>query len=101
MLCSLPFGTSQVVLVVKNPPAHAIEPGSIPGLGRLPGGGNGNLFQYSCLENPIDRRAWSLQRVGHLGNDLAHIEFVTILFLFYVLVFLLQGMWDLSSLTSD
>ena len=31
---------------------------SIPGLGRLPGGGNVNPFQYSCLENPMDRGAW-------------------------------------------
>ena len=30
----------------------------IPGLGRTPGGGNGNLFQYSCLKNPTDRGAW-------------------------------------------
>ena len=32
--------------------------GSIPGLGRSPGEGNGNLLQYSCLENPMDGRAW-------------------------------------------
>ena len=32
--------------------------GSIPGLGRSPGEGNGNLLQYSCLENPMDRGAW-------------------------------------------
>ena len=32
--------------------------GSIPGLGRSPGEGNGNLLQYSCLENPTDRGAW-------------------------------------------
>ena len=32
--------------------------GSIPGLGRSPGEGNGNPFQYSCLGNPMDRRAW-------------------------------------------
>ena len=32
--------------------------GSIPGLGRSPGGGDGNRFQYSCLENPMDRGAW-------------------------------------------
>ena len=32
--------------------------GSIPGMGRAPGAGNGNLLQYSCLENPMDRRAW-------------------------------------------
>ena len=31
---------------------------SIPGLGRYPGEGNGNLLQYSCLENPMDRGAW-------------------------------------------
>jgi len=33
-------------------------PGSIPGLGRSPGEGNGNPLQYSCLENPMDRGAW-------------------------------------------
>ena len=32
--------------------------GSIPGLGRSPGVGNGNTLQYSCLENPMDRGAW-------------------------------------------
>ena len=37
--------------------------GSIPGLGRSPGGGNGNALQYSCLENSMDRRAW--QATGH------------------------------------
>ena len=34
------------------------DPDSIPGLGRSPGEGNGNPLQYSCLENPMDRRAW-------------------------------------------
>ena len=34
------------------------DPGSIPGLGRSPGEGNGNPFQYFCLENPMDRGAW-------------------------------------------
>ena len=37
---------------------NAGDPGSIPGLGRSPGEENGNLFQYSCLENPKDRGAW-------------------------------------------
>ena len=50
--------TSQVVLVVKNPPASAGDMGLIPGLGRSPKGGNGNPLQYSCLGNPMDRRAW-------------------------------------------
>ena len=43
---------------VKNPPASAGEAGSIPGLGRSPGGGIGNPLQYSCLGNPLDRGAW-------------------------------------------
>ena len=44
-----------VALEVKNPPANAgdiRDVGSIPGLGRSPGGGHGNPSQYSCLENP-------------------------------------------------
>ena len=44
-----------MVLVIKNPPANAgdiRDVGSIPGLGRSPGGGHGNPSQYSCLENP-------------------------------------------------
>ena len=47
--------------VVKNPSANAgdiRDVGSIPGSGRSPGGGYGNLFQYSCLENPMNRGAW-------------------------------------------
>ena len=37
---------------------NAGDPGSIPGLGRYPGEGNGNPLQYSCLENSMDRGAW-------------------------------------------
>ena len=47
--------------VVKNLPNNEGDTGNmslIPGLGRSPGGGNGNLFQYYCLENPMDREAW-------------------------------------------
>ena len=47
--------------MVNNPPANAGDTGdagSIPGWGRAPGGGNGNLLQYSCLENSMDRGAW-------------------------------------------
>ena len=54
-------GASQVALVVKNPPANAgdvTDLSSIPESGRSPGGGHGNLLQYSCLENPMDRGAW-------------------------------------------
>ena len=52
---------SHVELVVKSPPANARDvrdTGSIPGLGRSSGGGLGNLLQFSCLENPMDRGAW-------------------------------------------
>ena len=42
----------------------------IPGSGKSPGGGHGNPLQYSCLENPMDRGAWS-QRVRHDRSDLA------------------------------
>ena len=44
--------------VMKNPAANAGDPCSILGLGRSSGGGNDNPFQYSCLENPLDRGAW-------------------------------------------
>ena len=43
--------------VVQNLPANAGDAGSIPGLGRSPGEGNGYPLQYSCLENPVDRGA--------------------------------------------
>ena len=47
--------------MVKNPPANAgdiRDVGSVPGLGRSPGGGHGNPLQNSCPENPMDRGAW-------------------------------------------
>ena len=54
-------GAFQVALVVKNPPANAgdlRDSSWIPGLGIFPGEGHGNPLQYSCLENPMDRRDW-------------------------------------------
>ena len=50
-----------MALVVKNLSDNARDlrdAGSIPELGRSPGGGHGNPLQYSCLENPMDRGAW-------------------------------------------
>ena len=44
--------------MVKTLPANAGDVGSIPGLGRFPGEGNGNLLQYSCLGNLMNRGAW-------------------------------------------
>ena len=43
---------------VKNPPASAEDVGSISGLGRSPGGGNGDPLEYSCLDNSMDRGGW-------------------------------------------
>ena len=51
--------------MVKNPPANAGD--STPGLGRSPGGGNGNPFQCSCLENSMDLASYSPQ--GHKESD--------------------------------
>ena len=45
-------------LDVKESACNVEDPGSAPGLGRFPGEGNGNTFQYSCLENSIVRGAW-------------------------------------------
>ena len=42
----------------KESMCNAGDLGSVPGLGGSPGGGHGNPLQYSCLENPMDRRAW-------------------------------------------
>ena len=53
--------------VLKNPPADAGDTGdvgSVPRLGRSPRVGNGNPFQYSCLENSMDRGAWQAKVQG-------------------------------------
>ena len=62
-----------MVLAAKNLPTNAEDirdVGSIPRLGRSPGGGNDNPLQYSCLENPMDEEPGGVQsmvsqRVGH------------------------------------
>ena len=48
----------------KESACNAGELGLIPGLGRSPGGGNGNPLQYSCLENSMDRGAWQVTVQG-------------------------------------
>ena len=61
VVCICQSWDSQVVLVVKKLPANAgdlKDTGSVPGLERSPGEGNGYPLQYSCLENSIDRGAW-------------------------------------------
>ena len=69
--------------VVKNLPANAGEAGDaglIPGSGRSLGGGNGNLFQYSCQDNLIDKGSWwGYSLWGHrVGHDWACIQTQTI-----------------------
>ena len=61
------------MLVVKNPPANAgdiRDAVSIPGLGRSPGGENGNPFQYSYLENLMDRGARKAADPGAVESDM-------------------------------
>ena len=55
----------------KPSACNAGDLGSIPGLGRSPGEGNGNPLQYSCLKNPMDGGAWGLQSTGlqRVGHD--------------------------------
>ena len=55
---------SQVVLVIKNPLANAGDAGSIPGLGRSPGGGPSHPLQFSCLEIPWTEELGGLQSLG-------------------------------------
>ena len=55
------YASTQVVLMVKNPPANAgdmRDAGVILGLGKTPGEGSGNPLQYPCLDNSMDRGAW-------------------------------------------
>ena len=67
-------GASQVALVVRNLPANARDIRDVdlvPESGRSPGGGNDNPFQYSCLQNPMNRGACRLQsiRLQRVGHD--------------------------------
>ena len=59
-----------MVLVVKNPPASAGDPGLIPGSGRSPAEGNGKCPQYSCLENLTERGAWRPTVHGSQESDM-------------------------------
>ena len=57
-MMSIEFGGFPGGSVEKNLPTTAGDSGFIPGSGRSPGEGTGNLLQYSCLENSMDRGAW-------------------------------------------
>ena len=71
----MPLRASQVVPVVKNPSANAVDirdADSIPGLGRSLGGGHGNPFWYFCLDNPMDKGTWqaTVHRVANSQTQL-------------------------------
>ena len=78
----------------KESTSSAGDPGSVPGSGRSPGGGNGNPLQYPCLENPMDGGAWQaiqsmgLQRFGH--------DWVTSIFFCVILDFKVKGIFSLE-----
>ena len=59
--------------VGKESACNAGDLGSIPGSGKSPGEGNSNPFQYSCLENPMDRGTWqaTVHGVAQVRHDLA------------------------------
>ena len=59
--------------ISKESAYNAGDLGSVSGLGRSPGEGNGNPLQYSCLENPMDRGAWQaiVHWVARVGYDLS------------------------------
>ena len=61
----------------KASACNAGDLGSIPGLGRSPGEGNGNPLQYSCLENPMDREAWwaTVHGVTHESDKTEQLHF--------------------------
>ena len=61
---------SLVAQMVKHLPAMLETSGSIPGSGRSPGEGNGNPLQYSCLENPMKRKAWWARVHGIAESDM-------------------------------
>ena len=65
--------------VVKYLPANAGDAGDtglIPGLGKSPGGGNGNPLHYSCQDNPMDRGAWkaTVHGVAGVGHNWPHVH---------------------------
>ena len=73
------------------------KPGLIPGLGRSPGEGNGNPFQYSCLENAMDRGAWqaTVYGVARVRHDLATKPPPTLT----IIIFEMSNSWIHNSVT--
>ena len=65
---------------------NAGDPGSSPGLGRYPGEGNGNLLQYYCLENPMDRGAWQAAIYGVAKSQTRLRDFTSLYFFRHVYI---------------
>ena len=71
------LASDSVRSAVRESACNAGDLGSIPGLGRSPGGGHGNLLQYSCLENSMDRGAWPGYSLSFLGSQRVGHDWVT------------------------
>ena len=80
LFCDFPGGSED-----KACACNVGDLGSIPGLGRSPGEGNGNPLQYSCLENPMDRGAWraTVHRVAKSPTRLSN--FTSLIFVLVML----------------
>ena len=85
--------------VGKSSACNAGGPGSIPGLRRSPGEGNGNPLKYSCLENPMDRGAWQATVLGitRVQHDLATKPPTTTTIYIYIYPFPLQVVYSAPS----
>ena len=86
--------------MVKNLPVNARGAGSVPGSGRSPGEGNGNLFQYSCLGNVMDKETWwdtvvhGVPKSGTKLSDTTYIKLCVCVDLFIYLSFYLSGIYS-------
>ena len=82
---------------VKASAYNAGDPGSIPRSGRSPGEGNGNSFQYSCLENPMDGEAWQATVHGVANSQTRLSDFTYLLTYTMINKDLFQGYKDGST----
>ena len=84
-----------MALVVKNPPTNAEDAGSVPGIGRYSGVGSGNLLQYSCLENSMDRGAWRATVHGVTKSCSQKLQSKLVMLCMYVCKHTVGTMWPL------
>ena len=72
---------------------NAGDPGSIPGLGRSPGEGNGNPLQDYCLENPMDRGAWWATAHGVAKSRTRLSDFALYIYEIYVCIYVNEPLY--------